>query len=131
MIPNSVTILDDGAFRECKSLKKVVFQDDSRLQKIGKCCFQGSGLEKFQAAQSLRVIECSAFCGCKYLKQVELNEGLKVLGNDNYYAAGTFEDSGVKEITITATLERVCKNLFANCSSLRTVWVEEGCPLDI
>ena len=56
VIPSSVTELGDSAFRYCKDLKKVTFQESSRLRKIGSLCFDNSGLEEFVAPPGLKEI---------------------------------------------------------------------------
>lgn len=52
---------------------------------------------------SVRTVSQGAFCGCKDLKKVVLNEGLEVLGseehsNENTILNGVFEDSALEDI---------------------------------
>ena len=50
------------------------------LENIADRAFRSSGIESFTAPSSLRVIGDDAFCDCKELKSVELNEGLEFIG---------------------------------------------------
>ena len=38
-IPASVEIIDNNAFYNCDKLKKVLFREGSKLERIGACCF--------------------------------------------------------------------------------------------
>ena len=78
-IPNSVTTLGNCAFFCCRSLRKVTFTDESKLQTIGQLCFYKTSLEEFVAPPELREIDGGAFYKCSSLKRVALNSGLEVL----------------------------------------------------
>lgn len=60
-----------------------MFEEGSKLEKIGNFCFFGSGLKEFLAPPELKEIKGRAFMNCKNLKRVVLNEGLMVLGEDD------------------------------------------------
>ena len=47
------------------------------LKKIGAECFYESGLEEAVFPESTREIGASAFNHCRYLKEVQINEGLE------------------------------------------------------
>lgn len=70
------------AFRDCKDLKRVVFSEDSRLEKIGSQCFYGTGLEEVKTPCGLKQIGSGVFENCKDLQLVELNEELVQLGGE-------------------------------------------------
>ena len=69
-IPKSVREIQDSAFEDCKSLREVIFEEGSRLKKIGVCCFCESGLEEIVIPSSVTGLERSAFSSCKSLKKV-------------------------------------------------------------
>ena len=69
-----------GVFQGCESLKTIELP--SRLEFIGMNCFRDSGLESFTAPRTLRTVCPGAFCMCKHLREVQLNEGLEILGAD-------------------------------------------------
>ena len=67
-----------------------------------------------------------------------LNEGLTTLGEHDIYSdgysektCGVFQESGLEEITLPSTLTTVGCRTFADCYSLRVVWVGDGCTLNI
>ena len=41
-VPKSVTEIGNNAFEDCRNLKEVVFEEESKLEKIGQDCFQNS-----------------------------------------------------------------------------------------
>ena len=47
-IPPNVTTIEQGAFY-MSTLKKISFQEGSKLEKIGPECFRSSDIEEFQA----------------------------------------------------------------------------------
>ena len=57
-IPKGVREIQDSAFEDCKSLREVIFEEGSKLKKIGKCAFQS----------------------CSRLKNISLPEGLEYIG---------------------------------------------------
>ena len=78
----------------------MTFAEGSQLEKIGKNCFYGTGIEEFLAPQSLREIENGVFTTCKSLRRVVLNEGLERLGRlrseDGKLHYGVFGSTGIK-----------------------------------
>ena len=134
-IPSSVTIMEDHAFCLCGDLKGVTFQDGSRLQKIDACCFEESGLEEFVTPLGLKEIGVRALASCKNLKRVVLNEGpAKLEDYCNHYIGdyfGTFQNSGIEEITLPSTLKWMNKYTFSSCSNLRTIYVKDGCQANL
>ena len=53
-LPSSVTGLEDETCFRCEGLKKIIFQEGSRLQKIGDSCFSSTSLEEFVAPPELK-----------------------------------------------------------------------------
>lgn len=64
VIPKSVEVIEQGAFRKCENLKRVSFQARSRLEKIGVECFEYSGLEEITLPASVREVGAEAFECC-------------------------------------------------------------------
>lgn len=84
-VPASVEEIDDDAFSNCRSLKRVEFAEGSRLKRIGYNCFRGSGLEEFRAPPKLQEICGGAFSTCEKLSFVVLNAGLKSIGRNAFF----------------------------------------------
>ena len=81
-----------------------------------------------------------AFSDCKNLKRGVINEGLEALGSKDYsynrywqshVCSGIFYNSGLEEIILPSTLKSINSDTFSGCSSLKAVWVEDGCPENI
>lgn len=60
-VSKSVEEIQDGAFAQCRNLVKVTFAEDSKLQKIGKNCFQETGIAKISIPDCVVSIEDNAF----------------------------------------------------------------------
>ena len=70
------------------------------VERIEKAAFQETGLECVSFPQSLRVLSQGSFAKCKNLRVVVLNDGLEVLGTDEYdgdgdMTFGVFDHSAV------------------------------------
>ena len=76
VIPNTTRIIGKGAFRACRDLREVVFEDGSALEEIQPQAFMGCGLATFNTPVSLKRIGQQAFADCMNLGCVNLNEGL-------------------------------------------------------
>lgn len=128
-IPASVREIGTDAFCNCKNLKRICFQGDCELEKLGDGCFSGSGLEEFVAPPRLRRIGSAAFCGCASLRRVVLNEGLETVVGASQ--TGAFQSSGVEEITLPGTLREATYDTFWNCERLRAVYMEDSCEVNL
>ena len=62
-----------------------MFAKDSQLQSIGRCAFEGTGLEEFIAPANLRTIRASAFKNCSALTTVDLGNELETLESQCFY----------------------------------------------
>ena len=78
------------------------------VREIDKDAFQGLGIETITIPSGVEEIEEDSFYGCKKLKQVVLNEGLKSI----WYRA--FEGTKLSEVTIPSTVEKISSSAFNN-----------------
>ena len=89
IIPYSVRELCSNAFERYKRLKEVIFEDGSRLEKIGNNSFVGSGLERIAIPSATKDIAPSAFQNCLRLKEIGQIRGQDIvkfaLGRDGIY----------------------------------------------
>lgn len=60
-LPSTLRILGDDVFRNCESLKRVTFRDDSCLELIGNSCFSACGIEEIAIPSSVVTIGSGAF----------------------------------------------------------------------
>ena len=98
---DSVGIINDYAFANCKNLNKVVFQDDTTiiglsafsecyslksitfptsLRKIDGYAFEATGLGDVIIPEGTKIIGRSAFCDCLYLQDVIIPDSVTEIG---------------------------------------------------
>lgn len=112
-IPESVTTIGTGLFRECSNLTSVQFS--SNLQEIPTETFEHcERLESITNINNVRYIGYECFYGCTNLKQIELPECLQKL------ETWCFAESGLTSITLPDSVELGESN-FINCSSLQSI----------
>lgn len=83
-------------------------------------------MKSFTAPESLRELGEGAFAGCRKLKTVTLNEGLRSIGETG---VGVFQDSGLRAAYIPSLLQKLRKETFVGCKNLRKITVAEGCDV--
>ena len=84
---STVTTLDDGAFKNCTNLRRVILPDT--VTTIGEVCFSGCyRLWEVSLGAGVATIDEEAFSGCTSLLTVKLNDSLK----DTGVAANAFLD---------------------------------------
>ena len=71
------------------------------------------------------MLERRTFYGCENLKSAYIAEGVELVGEECFF------ESGIEEIALPGTLAEICKSAFTKCSCLKTIWVREGCALDV
>ena len=116
-IPNNVSELCEGCFKECKSLRRVTFGPSSSLERIGVSCFEGSGVEEVCIPDGVRELCDGCFKECKSLGRVTFgpSSSLERIG------VSCFEGSGVEEVCIPDGVRELCDGCFKECESLRRV----------
>ena len=62
--PSSVETLADDAFRDCRSVEKVVFLGENTIRLFGRGCFQGSGLREAILPSAPLEVREDAFDDC-------------------------------------------------------------------
>ena len=82
------------------------------LEKIGRNCFSGTGLEEIILPSRVREVGARAFEYCEQLKSVQLNKGLEKLGTreavDREDCEGrVFANSGIESIRLPPSLSRI------------------------
>ena len=94
-IPNSVTSIGEGAFRNCSGLKSVAIPNS--VTSIGQSAFRNcSGLTSVTIPNSVRSIGQSAFNGC----------------------------SGLTSLTIPSSVTEIGRYVFSGCSKLTSITVD-------
>ena len=90
-----------------------------------------NGIRTIVFPATVQVVRQAAFSLIASLRSAVLNEGLKVLGTDEYppngkQYSGVFEASGLKKVRIPSTLRVLEYSAFRNCKSLKRVSLPDG-----
>jgi hypothetical protein len=117
-VPRNVSHLDDLSFSYNPAIKKIIFEEGSRLRSIGDQAFREcNALERFDVPSGVDSIGGSCFYECQSLKTLNLNEGLRVL---NTFAIG--DCPSMVECTLPGSLA-VVESQFLDCYQLKRVKV--------
>ena len=129
-IPGGIICIENGAFRECSSLERVIFSDTSQLKTIGKYAFsECTDLEQFVIPASVTTINDGIFAYCTSLGIIEVADGntsFKIIDGDLYdyegfvlvqYAIGKNDTI----LFVPSDVQRIQNSAFEGCSSLVAV----------
>lgn len=119
-LPKSVATIGEGAFENCKSLKKVVFE--GAVSSVGAHAFEGcSTLERIAFSEGLTSIGAWSFRSCEGLKEVTFPESLRTIGEHAFELCISLKSVSVpKKVTVIADYA------FSGCSSLMSLTLQEG-----
>lgn len=119
ILPNFVTTIAKRTFCRCKSLVEIYF--NSNLCEIGEQAFYGcTSLSEVRFPHTLTHIETMAFYRCSALKNLLLPKHIDQIGNL------AFAQSGVQEARISGNGSKFGADLFAGCTHLSILILEEG-----
>lgn len=77
VLPNTISAISEGAFRECSRLKSITMS--STVSKIESCTFMDcTALESIQLDDTILRIDTWAFSGCSQLKDIRLPDSLEI-----------------------------------------------------
>lgn len=128
VLPEGLREIKTWAFNGCSRLRKINFP--SSLKKIGKDVFSDTKIEKvtikgykkigegsFESAQIKEAyiskdvkVGSFLFCGCKSLKKVTLEKGVKKISD------GLFSKAGLEKVTIPSSVEEIEDGAFFSFS---------------
>lgn len=112
-IPDSVTIINDRAFMNCKKLKSVKLP--KTLTYIGVFAFSGSNIENIDLPDSIKVLKYGTFEECNNLGKVKLPSSLQEI------ASNAFTGCGIEEIDLPKSVISIGNSAFAHCPKLTRV----------
>lgn len=127
IIPEGITAIEEDAFKDCTSLKKVVIPKGCKVIGAGEFFFYASNvfancsnLEEVIIPDTVEVIEGQAFYGCTSLKEITIPDSVKVI------EPRTFEGcTSLEKITIPNSVKIIGEEAFKECSSLKKVNLPE------
>ena len=115
-IPNSVTSIGDYAFYNCVSLRSIALPNS--VVSIGSNAFAGcSSLSSVTIPNSLTSIEYETFCNCTELRTVIIGDGVTSIGY------GAFSSChNLASVTIGKGVRNIDFYAFSDCNNLRDVF---------
>ena len=119
-IPSTVTIIGEDAFHWCEKLKRVILLQEG-LEEIGERAFYWNRLlENITIPSTVRVIHKQAYASCYKLQDINLSEGLIVIGEK------AFQHCGAVQLNIPSSVTTIHKNAFSYSEKLEEVELCEG-----
>ncbi len=116
-IPDSVTSIENGAFRGCSSLKSITIPDS--VTSIGSSAFYGcSSLTSITIPSSVTSIGNSTFDLCRSLTSVTIGNGVTSIGEEAFASC-----SSLTSITIPGSVTSIGEWAFYYCSSLKSITI--------
>ena len=113
-IPKDVVEIQEDTFCNCTNLREVVFEERSKLWKIGERAFSDCrSLAKVNLPGGLKRMERRAFYGCVSLRHIQLPCRLQRI------RGGCFSQSGLCEIIFPASMREVGPLAFSQCQNLK------------
>lgn len=117
-IPDSVQEIGLWAFYECKALPHITIPDS--VQKIGQSAFEGcTALAAVVIPDSVQEIGWNAFAGCRSLTAITIPDSVKAIGGKAFA-----ECSSLTAIVIPASVQTIGPEAFLDCKSLWTVEIK-------
>lgn len=142
-IPNQVTSIGICAFMNCKALDSITLP--SALQTVGASAFNASGVMELEFGSNLKSIGQNAFQKCTFLSSVKFLENSNTVSISSYAFENcgvltsvtlpsqittisdyAFQNTGIKNIVIPASVEYISQYAFYNCGLLESVVFENG-----
>lgn len=115
VIPNSVTVIEDRAFKYASKLVNIELGNS--IVSIGEEAFLGcTSIESIVLPDSLESIGEAAFFGCGLLKNINIPEGITVIEETTFKRCYELES-----IVLPNSLESIGFEAFSECSKLTTV----------
>jgi serine/threonine protein kinase len=119
VIPDSVTSIDNWAFKDCTSLESVVIPNS--VTSIGNSTFGDcKSLESVVIPNSVTSIGDGAFKDCSSLKSVVIPDSVTSIGD------GAFKDcSSLKSVVIPDSVTSIGGGVFSGCKSLESITIPD------
>ena len=114
-VPEGVTVLWEGAFKDCPKLTEVILPDS--IEVLSGKAFQGCvNLTNIKLSANLTEIGNEAFSGCRSLADITLPESVISIGNQAFEACGNLAN-----VRLSPSLAAIGDGAFRECDSLRAI----------
>ena len=114
-----VALVDEDAFKNCKSITAVHFPNDITFNSYGSMFWGCTGLTSFVFPESMTEIPNYMFRDCTNLKSITIPEHITKIGTQ------AFQNAGLTSIVIPANVEYIGGYAFRNCKSLTSITLSE------
>lgn len=141
---NKVYVVDEietDAFSACENLLRVILP--TTIKRIGECAFSSSSVQSVNMPDSLIEVAKRAFEDCRCLKELIFNSPHLKVGksafegcislNKVYFHCDSvefeqcaFKNSGIKEITLPASINIIKQGMFSLCGALQEFTVPKN-----
>lgn len=116
-LKNTALKIGENVFADCPNLSKIIFEDGSAVEEIGKSCFYGcEKLKQINFPKKLKKISDFAFSGCSGIEEVIFNDQIECIGD---YCFSNCES--LQEIDIPASVKQIGNSAFESCSALEKI----------
>ncbi|MBQ3188599.1 MAG: leucine-rich repeat domain-containing protein [Bacteroidaceae bacterium] len=118
-MPNSVTVIGNESFYCCKSLTNITIP--SSVTTIEQGAFSGSGLTSIAIPNSVTTLEGGIFYRCHSLKSVLIGDGVTTIKSGMFGGC-----DALTSVTIPNSVTTIEENAFQSCHALTSVTIGEG-----
>ena len=138
--------MKENTYNDCSKLREMNLPEN--LEAIGKDCFRNTKITEIVIPKSVKIIESSAFWGCRGLHKVVFDKGseIKDIGKDIFsgcanlkeislpeglenIGGGCFKNTGIQQMVIPKSVKVIQERAFQGCRGLREVVFREGSEL--
>ena len=112
-IGDEVEVIPENFFKEM-DMESVILPDSTKV--ISTSAFYDAKIKYISFGNNIETIEMAAFGDCSEIKVLNLNEGLKNIGD------GAFTNLSITELELPTTLENIGANAFYGCNNIKTLY---------
>lgn len=114
-IPETVTIIESGAFYGCSSLEEIIIPDSVKSLS-DKLFYNCTSLEKVQFPEGISEIGNSMFYNCSSLEEITIPDTVKTIGTETFYGC-----NALTTVYLPEGIDSIGKSAFKNCCSLENI----------
>ncbi len=120
VIPQSVTKIGNGAFRDVAGLRSIVIP--GTVKEIGEYAFSGNPtLENVVIEEGVEKIGAFAFADCSALKTIKIANSVSYIGESCFHSCVNLAD-----ISLPNSIDSISYRMLSNCPSLEILIIPEG-----